>query len=31
LTELKEYSIINNKTNGNPPMFLHLCGGAPIP
>jgi hypothetical protein len=31
LTELKEYSIINNKNNGIPPMFLHLCGGAPIP
>ncbi|HYA83966.1 MAG TPA: hypothetical protein VEH06_11035 [Candidatus Bathyarchaeia archaeon] len=31
LAELKEYSIINNKNAGNPPMFLHLCGGAPIP
>src|SRR5215813_765030 len=31
LAELQAYSIINNKTNGNPPMFLHLCGGAPIP
>jgi hypothetical protein len=31
LTELKEYSITINKNNGNPPMFLHLCGGAPIP
>ncbi|MGA9152615.1 MAG: hypothetical protein WBZ36_18725 [Candidatus Nitrosopolaris sp.] len=31
LAELKEYSIINNKNNGNPPMFLYLCGGAPIP
>ena len=31
LAELKEYSIITNKNGGNPPMFLHLCGGAPIP
>jgi hypothetical protein len=31
LAELKEYSLINNKNAGNPPMFLHLCGGAPIP
>jgi hypothetical protein len=31
LAELKEYSIINNKNAGNPPMFLYLCGGAPIP
>jgi hypothetical protein len=31
LAELKEYSIINSKNAGNPPMFLHLCGGAPIP
>jgi hypothetical protein len=31
LAELKEYSIVTNKTGGNPPMLLHLCGGAPIP
>jgi hypothetical protein len=31
LAELKEYSIINNKNAGNPPMSLYLCGGAPIP
>jgi hypothetical protein len=31
LAQLREYSIINNKNAGNPPMFLYLCGGAPIP
>ena len=31
LAELKEYSIVTNKNGGNPPMLLHLCGGAPIP
>ncbi|HET7147761.1 MAG TPA: hypothetical protein VFI73_04610 [Candidatus Nitrosopolaris sp.] len=31
LTELKEYLIITNNNDGNAPMHLYMCGGAPIP
>jgi hypothetical protein len=31
LAELKEYLIVTNDNDGNAPMHLYMCGGAPIP
>ncbi len=31
LAELKEYLIVTNNNDGNAPMHLYMCGGAPIP
>jgi len=31
LEELKEYLLVTNNNDGNTPMRLYMCGGAPIP
>jgi hypothetical protein len=31
LEELKEYLLVTNNSDGNTPMRLYMCGGAPIP